>query len=67
MPRMFVEGEIAYGESPRAAAHRLMKTLDDEAAKEGHRVTGDVTIGEYPPATFGIITLRLEADVTPAV
>ena len=67
MPRMFVEGEIAYNESHRMAAHRLMKALDEEAAKAGHRVTGDVAIGEYPPATFGTVTMRLEADVIPAV
>jgi hypothetical protein len=64
MSRMFVEGDIQPGESPRMAAHRLMASLDTEAAKAGHHVTGPVTILEYKPDSFRVKTLRLEADVT---
>ena len=66
MPRMFVEGLIGKYDSPRMAAHALMKDLDAEAAKAGHRVTGDVSIYEGDN-TFAGATLRLEADVIPGV
>lgn len=65
MPRMFAEDWLAVGESRRAGVARLMAALDDEAAKVGHVVRGDVTIseGESPlmPAPF----VRLEAEVVP--
>jgi hypothetical protein len=66
MPRMFVEGIIGTNESPRMAAHILMKSLDEEAAKAGHRVTGDVQIFESDTTKPGA-TMRLEADVVPSV
>lgn len=65
--RMFVEGDIAYGESPRMAAQRLMRELDDAAAKAGHRVSGEVTISQYEPNAFQVPALRLEADVEASV
>ena len=65
MPRMYVEGIIGRYDSPRQAAHKLMKDLDEEAAKAGHRITGDVSIYEESN-TFAGATLRLEADVVPA-
>lgn len=66
MPRMFVEGVIGYNDSPRMAAHILMKELDEEAAKVKHRVIGDVQIFESDTTKPGA-RMRLEADVVPAV
>lgn len=65
--RMFVEGDIAYGESPRMAAQRLMRSLDEAAAKDGHRVSGQVRIEQFEASGFGVSSLRLEADVEAAV
>lgn len=66
MPRMYVEGVIGSRDTPRMAAHILMKELDKEAAQAGHRVVGDVSIYEQAN-TFAGSTLRLEADVVPNV
>ena len=63
--RMFVEGEWhdRY-ETPRAAAQRLMRELDDEAARNGMVVHGDVSIAVSEPSIFAVPrTMRLEADV----
>lgn len=65
MPRMYVEGRVGTYDSPRNAAQFLMRELDDEAAKAGMRVVGDVTIAEGESVFAGRI-LRLEADVEPA-
>ena len=68
MPRMFVEDTPVAGESARALVSRLMAELDRNAAIEGHRVAGDVSILEYPKSVFEYAPkVRLEADVTPAV
>lgn len=67
MPRMFVEQKCPASETPRAAVTRLMHELDEAAAKEGHRVVGDVTIMEYDSPLELTHHLRLEADVEPAV
>jgi hypothetical protein len=62
--RMFVEGEFSAPESERMAARRLMRELDDEAARNGVAVTGDVTIMASEPSLFAAPrTMRLEADV----
>ena len=66
MARMFVEGRKGTYDSVRTACSMLMRELDDEAAKNGHRVVGDVTIIEVENAIAGHC-LRLEADVVPAV
>lgn len=60
--RMFVEAEVPNGVSRREAAAKLMRDLDDEAAKAGQQVCGDVTILEGEPGAF-MTTMRLEADV----
>lgn len=63
--RMFVEGEWndAY-ESTHAAMQRLMCELDDEAARNGMVVTGDVAIAVSEKSLFAVPrTMRLEADV----
>ena len=63
--RMFVEGEWndRY-ENPRAAAQRMMRELDEAAAKEGMVVSGDVSIAVSEPSVFAVPrTMRLEADV----
>lgn len=68
MARLYVEGPAAAGESPRMTVARMMRALDDQAAVEGHRVAGDVTIMEYPRSALALTaTYRLEADVVPAV
>jgi len=68
MPRMFVEDNPVNGESPRGVVSRLMRALDDEAAKQGHRVAGDVAILQYPASVFEPAPkVRLEADVVPSV
>jgi len=68
MPRMFVEDHPVNGETPRAVVQRLMAALDTEAAKQGHRVAGDVSILQYPESVFEPVPkVRLEADVIPAV
>jgi hypothetical protein len=65
---MFVEDTPTATETPRALVSRLMAELDDRAAREGHRVAGDVTILEYPKSVFEFAPkIRLEADVQPAV
>ena len=64
MPRMFVEGEFTDREGVRMAARRLMAELDKEAAKNGVRVEGDVSIATSEPSIFAVPrTMRLEADV----
>ena len=63
--RMFVEGEWndAY-ESTHAASQRMMRELDEAAAKEGMVVTGDVAIAVSPRSLWAVPrTMRLEADV----
>ena len=62
--RMYVEGEFQPPESPREAAHRMMARLDEEAAKHGMAVAGDVTIMASEESVFGAPrVMRLEADV----
>lgn len=63
--RMFVEGEFTDREGERNAARRLMAHLDEEAAKNGMVVTGDVAIAASEPNRFFAVprTMRLEADV----
>lgn len=62
--RMFVQGDFAYPETPRAAASRLMSRLDEEAARHGMRVAGDVTISVSEQSVFAVAReIRLEADV----
>ena len=65
MPRMYVEGRVGQ-DGPRSAVQILMRELDDEAGKQGHRVIGDVTIYEEQNILLGTV-LRLEADVEPVV
>jgi hypothetical protein len=65
MPRMFVEGRVGR-DGIRNGVQILMRDLDDEARKNGHRVVGDVTILSEENQLLGTI-LRLEADVEPAV
>lgn len=67
MPRMFVEDQLGDWESPRMGVQRLMRELDDHAAREGHRVDGDVTIQQFARDAWGRQGLRLEADVIPSV
>ena len=63
--RMFVEGEWSDAhESTHAAMQRLMRELDDHAAKHGMVVTGDVAIAVSEKSLFAVPrTMRLEADV----
>ena len=63
--RMFVEGEWNDAhESTHAAMQRLMRELDDEAARNGMVVTGDVAIAVSERSLFAVPrTMRLEADV----
>ena len=63
--RMFVEGEWNdAAESTHGAAQRMMRELDEAAAKEGMVVTGDVAIAVSEKSLFAVPrTMRLEADV----
>ena len=63
--RMFVEGEWNDAhESTHAAMQRLMRELDDEAARNGMVVTGDVAIAVSEKSLFAVPrVMRLEADV----
>ena len=66
MKRMYVEAPVFTDATDRDAVAYLMRQLDDEAAKQGHRVVGQVSVLEGPPGAFTKI-MRLEADVEPAV
>ena len=63
--RMFVEGEWnERHESTHSAMQRLMRELDDEAARNGMVVTGDVAIAVSEKSLWAVPrTMRLEADV----
>ena len=63
--RMFVEGEWNDAhESTHAAMQRLMRELDDNAAKHGMAVSGDVSIAVSEKSLFAVPrVMRLEADV----
>lgn len=63
--RMFVEGEWNDArESTHAAMQRLMRELDDEAARNGMVVSGDVAIAVSEKSLFAVPrVMRLEADV----
>lgn len=63
--RMFVEGEWNDShESTHAAMQRLMRELDDEAARNGMVVSGDVAIAVSEKSLFAVPrVMRLEADV----
>jgi len=63
--RMFVEGEWNDAhETTHQAMQRLMRELDDEAARNGMVVTGDVAIAVSEKSLFAVPrTMRLEADV----
>lgn len=63
--RMFVEGEWNDArETTHQAAQRLMRELDDEAARNGMVVYGDVAIAVSERSLFAVPrTMRLEADV----
>lgn len=63
--RMFVEGEWNDAhESTHAAMQRLMRELDDEAARNGMAITGDVAIAVSEKSLFAVPrVMRLEADV----
>lgn len=63
--RMFVEGEWNDShESTHVAMQRLMRELDDEAARNGMVVTGDVAIAVSEKSLFAVPRImRLEADV----
>lgn len=63
--RMFVEGEWNDAhESTHTAAQRMMRELDDAAAKEGMVVSGDVAIAVSEKSLWAVPrTMRLEADV----
>ena len=61
--RLFVQDDYAsVAESERMAAQRLMKALDEEAAKRGRVLSGEVTVMASEPSPFGFRTMRLEAD-----
>lgn len=63
--RMFVEGEWNDAhESTHAAMQRMMRELDDEAARNGMVVSGDVAIAVSEKSLFAVPrVMRLEADV----
>lgn len=63
--RMFVQGEWNDAhESTHAAMQRLMRELDDEAARNGMVVKGDVAVAVSERSLFAVPrTMRLEADV----
>lgn len=63
--RMFVEGEWNDStESTHAACQRLMRELDQVAAKEGMVISGDVAIAVSERSLWAVPrTMRLEADV----
>lgn len=63
--RMFIEGEWNDArETTHQAMQRLMRELDDEAARNGMVVTGDVAIAVSEKSLFAVPrTMRLEADV----
>lgn len=63
--RMFVEGEWNdLHETTRTAMQRLMRELDEEAARNGMVVSGDVAIAVSERSLFAVPrTMRLEADV----
>lgn len=68
MPRMFAEAQVVSSSSLRDTVQRLMRELDDVAAREGHRVVGEVTILEGQRSRLDIgRTVRVEADVEVAV
>jgi hypothetical protein len=66
MRRMYVEQQCPTTETVRQSCARLMAQLDNQAATQGHRVTGEVTIMEYDSPLVTTRHLRLEADVKPA-
>lgn len=63
--RMFVEGEWSESaERPHQVLQRLMRELDDHAAKAGMAVAGEVEIAVSEPSLFAVPrVMRLEADV----
>ena len=63
--RIFVEGEWHdSSERPHQALQRMMRELDDHAAKNGMVVSGDVEIAVSEPSVFAVPRkMRLEADV----
>lgn len=63
--RMFVEGEWNdLHESTHSASQRMMRELDEAAAKAGMVVHGDVAIAVSERSLFAVPrTMRLEADV----
>lgn len=63
--RMFVEGEWNDAhESTHAAMQRMMRALDDEAARNGMVVSGDVAVAVSEKSLFAVPrVMRLEADV----
>lgn len=60
--RLFVQGDFHVSESERMAAQRMMRALDEEAAKNARVVSGEVTVMASEPTVWGIRTMRLEAD-----
>lgn len=63
--RMFVEGEWNdANETTHTAMQRLMRELDEEAARNGMVVSGDVAVAVSERSLFAVPrTMRLEADV----
>lgn len=59
--RMFVEGQVS--SRSRGEAARLMADLDRNAAAEGYRVVGDVTVMDLDDPFSAVPVLRIEADV----
>ena len=62
---VFVKGQIGSADGVRGAVQKLMRDLDDEAAKHGEAVVGDVTISEYTHPLLATPCLRLDAATQP--
>lgn len=61
--RVFVQDDfVSQAESERMAAQRLMRVLDEEAAKRGRTVAGEVSVLASDVSPFGFRTMRLEAE-----
>jgi hypothetical protein len=58
--RVFVEGIWGTGDTFEDACHKLMRDLDEEAAKHGQAVVGNVAISEVDHALVNRV-IRLDA------
>ena len=62
---VFIEGQIGSSDGVRGAVQKLMRDLEDEAAKHGETVTGDITISQFTHPLLNAPCLRLDAATLP--